>query len=617
MRKAKTILGLALVLIVLIVLSADRPGLLFRDWFGTRPERLSPAPSRPVRAGGYLGSQACRECHNEIYKAYQAHPMAQSMAPVGSAVEVESYQGKTAFQRPDSRRYQVERTVDGVFHHELGLSIDGETIYDQKVPVHFAVGSGRRGRSYLTYQDGTLLVSAISWYSKEKRWDLSPGYQPARHQRFERVATTRCLVCHAGRLAYQGAPTTDLVPQYQAQPFIEFGIGCERCHGPGALHVERHQRGSTVAEDPIVNPTKLTPFRRDAVCNQCHLQGAGHQLRVGRHYHHFRPGDQLGESWTLFVMGTGVAGDGSTTAVSHVEQMLSSVCYRASQGELGCVSCHDPHTVPGKQQRRAHFNGRCVTCHQQENCELSVAQRQQPPARGSCIDCHMPQLAAGDVPHTVQTDHRILRLPVVPDDSVMLTKGEEVAEPRIFDERENPLPEWEVQRAKGLMLAELVQSGGDEGLIREAEQLLSSARAGRSDDVQILDALAFVRLNQGKMEAAVATWKRALQIESDRQGPLDALAAYFQSRGDDTQAAQYLRRLIKILPWRADLHFRHGQMLERQGRPQEALEAAQLSYQRDPSRPEVYRLLLRLHADLGNREEAQTMRRRLRQLEWR
>jgi len=154
-------------------------------------------------------------------------------------------------------------------------------------------------------------------------------------------------------------------------------------------------------------------------------------------------------------------------------------------------------------------------------------------------------------------------------------------------------------------------------LVDQAEQLLNAARTVRADDVEMLDALAFIRLNQGETVAAVEHWQRALELDSQRQGPLDALATYFQSQGNEAEAAKYLLRLIKILPWRADLHFRYSQVLERQGKTKHALEAAQVAYRRDPSRAAVCRLLLRLHNTLGNRQEADTIRRKLRQLEGR
>ena len=57
--------------------------------------------------------------------------------------------------------------------------------------------------------------------------------------------------------------------------------------------------------------------------------------------------------------------------------------------------------------------------------------------------------------------------------------------------------------------------------------------------------------------------------------------------------------------------------MERQGQIKRALEAAQVAYRRDPSRPAVCRLLLRLHNTLGNSPEAEAIRRKLRQLEGR
>ena len=79
--------------------------------------------------------------------------------------------------------------------------------------------------------------------------------------------------CHAGRM--------NPIPQErnrfdEKKPFHELAIGCERCHGPGKKHIHFHEEnhcrlGTNV--DPIVNPEKLSPELRDAVCYQCHLQG--------------------------------------------------------------------------------------------------------------------------------------------------------------------------------------------------------------------------------------------------------------------------------------------------------------------------------------------------------
>ena len=73
---------------------------------------------------------------------------------------------------------------------------------------------------------------------------------------------------------------------------MPLGIGCERCHGPGALHVEA-RLANPEAEGPdytIVNPKHLSLDRRLDVCQQCHLEGTIMLLRDGQTAYSYRPG---------------------------------------------------------------------------------------------------------------------------------------------------------------------------------------------------------------------------------------------------------------------------------------------------------------------------------------
>lgn len=582
-------------------------------WLGLRPRPSTTRLPLPApRPTGYVGSAACTACHADVAKRYQSHPMSHSLSPVLAGPIVEDYQHGTEFSPSRSQSYRVEQQGDRVLHHELGHDRKGDVVYDQAVEVHYALGSGRRGRSYLIFQDGNLLVSPVSWYSQNKRWDLSPGYQAGAHQRFERIATARCLECHAGRLAYEGPATTDLVQSFQDPPFQEHGIGCERCHGPGQDHIAWQNALSPVGADPIINPRSLEPARRDAVCNQCHLQGTGHQLRYGRRDGDFRPGDQLGDVWSVFTSGSEVSAGDQTIAVSQVQQMVDSACFRSSDGMLGCISCHDPHAVPAEEDKATFYRDKCLECHGNAGCSLPETEQRQPPAQGSCIACHMPRLGAADVPHAIQTDHRIRRLPARSDRGA----GAQAPPETIFDLAENPLLDVERDRAQGLMLAEEAEANQDPAVAQRVLSLLEPVRAAVPNDADVLDALAMAHLLLGHSAEATAAWEAALEVDPNRQDALDSLSARTASE-NPAMAAGYLERLLTIKPWQASLHLRLAQLRDRQGDATGAIAAAERAIELNPSEKEGYRLLLSLYTRQQDADRAEHCRQQLRRLEWR
>ena len=127
--------------------------------------------------------------------------------------------------------YEVEKRGDRVFHIEKKLSSDGNELFRREAKISFVIGSGNSGRSYLIEQDGYLVQSPITWFAKDT-WQLSPGYEEFNHH-FERQITPACLFCHSNGV--NAAP--DARNLYVDDVFTGHAIGCERCHGPGDLHV--------------------------------------------------------------------------------------------------------------------------------------------------------------------------------------------------------------------------------------------------------------------------------------------------------------------------------------------------------------------------------------------
>ncbi|MCA9023246.1 MAG: hypothetical protein KDA74_24025, partial [Planctomycetaceae bacterium] len=363
---------------------------------------IPPAPS----TAGYVGSQACKECHAEICTTYQTHPMSFSSQTVPGDLTFEDYQDKTSFQSPLTYKYEVEKKNGKVSHHEQRITPQNELIYDKAELIDFAIGSGKRGRSYVINHDGLLFMSPISWYTGKQRWDLSPGYQPGHHKQFERRLIDGCIQCHIGSVSR----TEGIKDRFDPAPFKETAIGCERCHGPGEPHIQWHlASGEKQGPDPIVNPVDLSPAARDAVCYQCRLTGERRILRYGRSDFDFRPGNLIEDFWIVFQEGNRITATGDTQAVSQVEQMHESQCYQKSAGRMGCISCHDPHQFPAETARVQYFETRCLKCHGETANECARPADSPEQANESCISCHMPKRPAFSVPHTSLTDHRIIR----------------------------------------------------------------------------------------------------------------------------------------------------------------------------------------------------------------
>jgi hypothetical protein len=234
---------------------------------------------------------------------------------------------------------------------------------------------------------------------------VSPGFEHKVHA--HRAIVPGCLFCHTN-----GArPVAGSVNHYETPIFQGYPIGCERCHGPGALHVERRKLHPKVEglDDTIVNPRRLEPALREAVCQQCHLPGEVRVQRAGRGTFDYRPGLPIELFLSIFVKPPEEAAD--YKSVSQVEQMYSSKCFRESAGRFGCTSCHDPHRRPEREERVRYYRKRCQACHENGHkpCREPLEARRQ--KDNSCVACHMPTAGSTNIAHTAVTDHRLLKDP--------------------------------------------------------------------------------------------------------------------------------------------------------------------------------------------------------------
>ncbi len=603
----------------IVVVFAGAAALAIGIWIAIQPRGDGPEggergvevstidPWTPRSGVGYVGSQACRECHEEIADRYATHPMYVASRPIADECVAET---SGEFSSGPGFNYRVE-TKDGKTRHiEQVVDSEGNEIFEQSVEIKYILGSGARGESFMHERDGRLFASPISWYTQKAKWDLAPGYQHAQHARFERPVLDRCAGCHSGRLN-RGPDSGEDHVTYKQPIFLEHAIGCERCHGPGKDHIDFHNGDRK--EDAMPDLSELSPSKRDAVCNQCHILGDEQFLRLGRSNSDFRPGDNVGDIWTTYVKKTPDK-DSKETAVSHVQQMNSSTCFIESKGKLGCVTCHDPHFHDEREKRQVHYNNACQKCHAVEDCAEEPEVRAKEPANGSCIHCHMVKLSAMDIPHASQTDHRILRRVAL---ASLLPTALAQGDNRklvIFDLDDAPLPKLAKQRADAVVLTKKAVMNRDKDLASQAEKQLTEVAAEAPHDVLTLDHLAKSLAVQQKMDEAVKVWRRVLERHPENISALASLQAAAEMTNNAEDALKYCDRLIEVEPWQADSHYRKARLLGELRKTDDALQTAKKAIELNPMHPQAYALAASLLRRLGRFKQAAKLEQDARQI---
>ncbi len=360
----------------------------------------------------YVGIETCRSCHNDIYQSFIQTGMGQSFELATRAKSAADFSKKhVVYDRFNDMYYKPWWKGDSMFVTEFRLK-GKDTIYQRSEHVDYIIGSGQHTNSHLMNVNGYVYQLPLTWYAQKGQWDLPPGFEDGRNVRFDRSIGFECMSCHNAMPAME---------EHSGNKFVNIprGIDCERCHGPGEVHVKEKLAGHLVdtvngIDYTIVNPGNLPWERQIDVCQRCHLQGNA-VLKPGKKFNDFRPGMDLSTIVDIY-MPKYKGNEDEFIMASHAQRLQQSKCFlsTATNGKfantkLTCITCHNPHVsvkVTGKQV----FNNACAKCHTSAtDCKEkeSVRLAQQ----NNCWGCHMPKSGTIDIPHVTVTDHRI-RIPL-------------------------------------------------------------------------------------------------------------------------------------------------------------------------------------------------------------
>ena len=354
----------------------------------------------------YVGLATCASCHQDKAKTFSHTGMGSSFnlaIQKKSAADFSSVH--VIYDTVNNLFYQPFWKNEALFFMEYRL--DGkDTIHKRIEKIDYIIGSGQHTNSHLILRNGFVYQAPMTWYAQEKHWGLPPGFEKGRNSRYARIIDEECMSCH------------NAMPKVEAESDNKFtkiglGIDCERCHGPGELHVNLRLQGKSIKskdgiDRTIINPSKLSWQLQVDLCQRCHLQGNA-VLQDGKRFTEFKPGMKLSDFYNVFMPNYQNNESGFIMA-SHAQRLQLSQCFIKSnkggkQLSLTCINCHNPH-ISVKETGVSQFNNACKKCHSAaDDCQglpLEIKKNDN-----NCVKCHMPKSGTIDIPHVTVHDHFI------------------------------------------------------------------------------------------------------------------------------------------------------------------------------------------------------------------
>jgi hypothetical protein len=562
------------------------------------PPDAAPLPSKLA----YAGSARCRDCHDKKHARWQKDWHARALAPAAGGVLGDF---ADAHFRGTSSEAWMRRNGD-----ECVMRTHGPDGAAGDFRIDWVIGGKRMQDGITVLRDGRWQVLPVYWHTTGREWvdytetkqgRLDPDH-PFYWTNFRRNANHECLDCHVTGLDVK----YDRGTRNWSTHFVEPGVACEACHGPGARHSETQEKAD------VFRPAGELGF---ALCGQCHgprqplfpMLDASHHYRPGDRYEdHFQPVLPF-ETGDFFVDGR------PKTSSYEYQALLQSRCFR--RGGATCLTCHAaPH------ETKVPANA-CTGCHKMQSDHAHHKEV-------TCVGCHMPPVLTGvldafadhaldvpapgnhDIPDACGVCHakwpsakrQQALLKFWPDAAKRQTrrirlatafegKRREDLEAVLADAEEAPT----LRAAAANLLAANAQAvpalaralDDPEALVRARAAQALATPAGRS----ALDALArhsgdpvlSVRLAVALALAAFADWGPAQKLAQDPAtqalaGPHLALALAAARQHDEPSVEREVERLLELMPYHtdalilsADLRARRGDLAAARERLEEAL----------------------------------------------
>ncbi len=313
----------------------------------------------------FVGSETCKKCHERTYLEWRTslHSRMMRDAKLDRAAIIGD------FETPSDVRTFTKEDVD------------------------YTLGSQWK-QQYLKKEGDELIVLPAQYNVFTGQWKAYFPDEPAKRSWFK-----ECAGCHV----------TGIDPEKKT--FVEMGIGCEACHGPGSNHVEAVP-GYEIPT--IIQAKRLTAAEAAQICGSCHTRGRD---KTGTYAYPAHYQSVRGVANIRLYFDEASHGSSSEYFWPSGESRYSNQQYldwkQSEHARMGvvCVTCHSVHksrpilTSTGQvfspldvitSKTRSFGDRLCKTCH--TSPQFRSAHRIH--TFGSCLGCHMPWSAtigeAGD-----------------------------------------------------------------------------------------------------------------------------------------------------------------------------------------------------------------------------
>jgi len=307
----------------------------------------------------------------------------------------------------------------------------------------------------------------------------------------------------------------------------------------------------------------------------CHQAGDARVLKEGKSYRDFRPGQNLEDALSIFLVPFDRGSAPKDDLLEHYLSMRLSKCFLKSGGKLTCITCHDPHVQPSAQQAPDYFHQKCLTCHTEKSCAVPVIIRQRKTPPDDCAGCHMPKRNVTVISHSVLTNHRIVAQAEEPFPDVAFRLNTDEL-PDLVDLSSDPSKPTVVDPLTRLQAYAQIVLRSPEYRTRYWA-LANQLKASHAANLYVLEALADEAVQKHTDDGsrlAIRYLQESIRRGANNPVDFEELAALLISLRRETEALDVLTQGMNVAPYDANLYRQYTKLLLEQKRVREACEVS-------------------------------------------